>query len=67
VLLTRRKNTLANNLDFGEKKEKYFQTKGGVTSFAVTTQVLLQDEWTPEVVRKRQTEMLGKFKEGWNL
>lgn len=67
VLLSRRKNTQASNLDFREKKEKYFQTRAGVSSFAITTQVLAQDEWTSQIVETRQVEMLSKFKEGWSL
>ena len=30
MLLTRRKNAQASNLDFDEKKQKYFSTKAGV-------------------------------------
>ena len=67
ALLSRRKNTQASNLDFEEKKEKYFCTRGGVSSFALTSKVLEQNEWTPEIVEARQTEMLGKFREGWDL
>ena len=67
VLLSRRKNSQASNLDFADKKEKYFQNRAGVTSFAITTQVLNQEEWTPEIVKDRQTDLLKKFKEGWGL
>jgi hypothetical protein len=67
VLLSRRKNTQASNLDFNEKKEKYFQNRAGVSSFAITTQVLAQDEWTPKIVESRQGELLEKFCEGWEL
>lgn len=67
VLLSRRKNTQALNYDFDVKKEKYFQSRGGVSSFAITTQVLAKDAWTPDIVKARQQEMLAKFKEGWRL
>ena len=67
VLLSRRKNTQAGNLDFTKKKQKYFQSRAGVSSFAITTQVLAKDKWTPEIVEARQTEILTKYKEGWSL
>jgi hypothetical protein len=67
VLLSRRKNAQASNLDFDDKKGKYFQSRAGVSSFAITTQVLAQDEWTPEIVETRQSELLEKFCEGWDL
>lgn len=67
VLLSRRKNSEAQNYDFDVKKEKYFKSLTGVSSFAITTQVLLKNCWTPDVVEKRQAELLGKFKEGWEL
>jgi hypothetical protein len=41
VLLSRRKNSEANNYDFETKRTKYFQSaKTGVANFALTTQVL---------------------------
>jgi hypothetical protein len=38
VLLTRRKNSQAGNLDFPEKKSKYFSTKAGVSNFDIDQQ-----------------------------
>lgn len=67
VLLSRRKNSSAQNYDFATKKEKYFQTRSGVSLLAITTTVLQRDEWTPEVVEEQHREMLNKLKEGWNL
>jgi Protein of unknown function DUF262/Protein of unknown function (DUF1524) len=46
ALLTRRMNAAAGNLEFEEKKTKYFTTNG-VCPFALTTQVLNEREWTP--------------------
>ncbi|WP_077216143.1 HNH endonuclease family protein [Bacillus kwashiorkori] len=54
VLLTRSKNSQARNYDFNKKKTSYFQPKNGVTTFALTTQVIQEDKWTPEVLEKRQ-------------
>lgn len=67
LLLTRRKNSQASNYDFKKKKEQYFKTKGGVSNFAITTQVINEPKWTPEVVEKRQNEMLNILCETWDL
>ena len=66
VLLSRRKNSQAQNFDFETKKNKYF-LQNGVSSFALTTQVLTETVWTPEVVDKRQNELLDVFKKKWEL
>lgn len=67
VLLPRRKNSEASNWDFDEKKKRYFTSKKGVSTFALTSQVLNEKSWTPEVVQRRQTELLRTLKEVWAL
>lgn len=67
VLLTRRKNSQASNLEFQEKKQKYFSTNAGVSNFALTSKVLSQAEWTPGVLEKRQAELLGAIEKLWRL
>lgn len=67
VLLSSSKNSLAGNYDFELKKQKYFTTKKGVSNFALTTQVMMEQEWTPEVINKRQTLLIDKLKELWRL
>lgn len=57
ALLTRKKNSAANNFDFDRKKKAYF-TKGGVSPFAITTQVLADTEWHPEIVERLHAERL---------
>ncbi len=54
VLLSRRKNSEATNYDFDKKKSKYFQSHNGVANFALTSQVLVESEWTPDVLKRRQ-------------
>ena len=66
VLLSRTKNSSAQNYDFVRKKKEYFQ-RGGVAPFALTTQVLAEDEWTPGVLQRRQTELINAFKKEWRL
>lgn len=68
IPLTKRHNSKAQNYDFKTKKEKYFKnTDAGVTSYALATDVLNYDEWTPDIVRERQTKLIDAYKKGWNL
>ena len=66
VLLSRRKNSSAQNYDFNRKKEAYFQ-RGGVATFALTTQVLSEPDWTPEVLQRRQKKLIDALKQEWWL
>lgn len=52
LLLSRPKNSEAQNYDFTEKKRKYFFSEKGASTFALTTQVLQEEEWTPEVIER---------------
>lgn len=67
VPLTRQRNSAAQNYDFATKKDKYFKSKSGTSSYALTTQVISTDEWTPEVVEERQKDLLDKFIDKWDL
>ena len=67
VLLPRRKNSEAQNFDFDVKKQKYFSSAKGVSSFALTSQVLKETDWTPAIVENRQTQLLGTLKSLWRL
>jgi len=67
VLLARAKNVAASNYDFAKKKATYFAGRGGVSPFALTTQVLQEHEWTPEVVERRQTELIAHLRALWQL
>ena len=66
VLLSRRKNSQARNYDFDRKKQEYFQRKG-VATFAITSQVLSEGDWTPEVLQRRQRGLLRKLQSEWRL
>jgi len=52
VLLSRRKNTAAQNFEFDRKRDTYFK-KGGVAPFALTADVLNSNSWTPEHLSER--------------
>jgi len=67
LLLSCGKNTQAQNYDFDLKKQKYFTTKTGVSPFALTTQVLNEQEWTPKVIERRQKELISVLKKVWRL
>lgn len=66
VLLSFRKNTRASNWEFERKKDEYFRRRG-VSPFALTTQVLAENEWTPAVLERRQRELIGRLKAEWRL
>jgi hypothetical protein len=67
VLLSRKKNSEAQNYDFETKKEKYFKSDRGVCPFALTTQVLGAKEWSPTLLQERQEALLEKLRELWSL
>lgn len=68
LLLTRRKNSEAQNFEFAEKKKRYFSAKGGGASpFVITTAVLQQPEWTPQVVAARQKTAVDALMKAWAL
>lgn len=67
VLLSRKKNSEAQNYDFATKKEKYFKSDKGVCPFVLTTQVLNESDWTLQVIEKRQGMLIAKLKETWAL
>lgn len=66
VLLSRSKNSSANNYDFERKKSAYFQKKG-TTTFALTTQVINESKWTPKVLERRQKDLIDALKKEWRL
>lgn len=68
TLLSRKKNSQAQNYDFDKKKRDYFTSKrGGISSFALTTQVLQKTEWTPETIEQRQLELIRTLENLWRL
>lgn len=67
LLLNHRKNSQARNFDFTTKKKQYFTTSTGSAVFALTTQVLGHEEWTPAVVEQRQSELTQRLYDEWDL
>lgn len=66
VLLSHRKNSRAQNYDFDKKKDEYFK-KGKVVTSALTSQVLSETEWTPDVLKRRQRMLTNALKKEWRL
>lgn len=67
VPLNRRRNSQAQNYDFGKKKSAYFSGKKGVSSYILTTKVLNSQQWTPDHLAGRQKELLEVLQEKWRL
>ena len=65
--LAKRTNSRAQNYDFVQKKDRYFRSKDGVTSYALTSQVLMFDEWKPKTVAERQRTLLEVYRQNWDL
>ena len=64
--MTKSINSAARNWEFPVKKEKYFKRKG-VTTMALTVQVLEHDTWTPPIVQDRQQMLLNVLEQHWRL
>lgn len=67
VPLTQRRNSQAQNYDFVRKKTAYFGGKQGVSSYALTTQVLNTADWTPAIVKQRQQDLIEVLQKNWEL
>lgn len=66
ALLSRKKNSSVSNYEFDKKKDSYFKRKG-VSPFQITTQVISEAEWTEDVLKKRQDELMKKLSDVWKL
>jgi hypothetical protein len=64
--LTAQRKARRKNFDF-EKKAHYFTTVSSSAVFAMTTQVLGYENWTPEVVKDRQAELTQRLYDEWEL
>ncbi|MBK8868818.1 MAG: hypothetical protein IPN45_12355 [Actinomycetales bacterium] len=53
--------------EFEYKKNTYFRGSRGSAVFALTTQVLGYDEWTPALAAQRRDELTGRLFDVWEL
>ncbi len=67
VPLSQRRNSKASNFDFKEKRDVYFLADKKSSPYILTTQLLNFDDWTPEIVARRQAELLAVLDENWRL
>ncbi|AMN49254.1 DUF262 domain-containing protein [Psychrobacter sp. P2G3] len=67
VPLNKRRNSSARNFDFDKKKNAYFLGRKGVSSYALTTQVIGYAQWKPEDLPKRQMELMDILADNWRL
>ena len=65
VLLSRSKNSQAQNYDFDRKKEIYCNNK--IANFALTIQARNETEWTKDVIERRQKALVQKLRGIWRL
>ena len=67
VPLNKKRNSAAQNYDFAIKRDTYFKGAKNVSSYALTTQVLAEDEWQPKDLKARQKALVAAMMEGWEL
>jgi hypothetical protein len=68
VPLAKRQNSAAKNYEFEYKKEKYFKSnETKVSAYTLTTQVLNTQEWTPQIVKERQSDIIKQLISSWSL
>ncbi|MGK7883514.1 MAG: HNH endonuclease family protein [Crocosphaera sp.] len=65
VLLSRKKNSEAQNYEYKVKKDTYINNPTAI--FALTIQAIQEQEWTPEIIERRQQDLLSKLQHLWNL
>lgn len=59
VLLSRRKNSAANNKPFMEKLDKYYSK--GITDFNLTKEITNYHDWTVKTIKQRQQEKVSQL------
>lgn len=65
ALLSKRKNSQAQNFEFDKKKQLYFNSP--ITPFALTTLIINETKWTKEILEKRHKENIAILKHLWRL
>lgn len=65
VLITTRKNTSQGNLDYAEKKSRYFERR--ITTCPNSLRVLKNDQWTPIELEENHKSVLAKLREHYGF
>ncbi|MEO1028202.1 MAG: DUF262 domain-containing protein [Pseudomonadota bacterium] len=66
TLLPHALNQLADRLDFDEKKELY-DNHGEGADFALTEDIILEDLWTPDTVKRRTERLIDILCNDWGI
>ena len=66
VLLSRRRNTAASNRPFRQKIDSYLM-RDGQTPFLLTQSIRDESEWTPQILERRQRELIDRLSRDWRL
>lgn len=67
VLLSRRKNTDAQNYEFPKKIEVYFFKNALASPFMLTNEVRSHQDWNPQIILDRQKKYVEKLSNLWSL
>ena len=67
ILLNRRRNSEAQNYDFGIKKSSYYKGKKDLPPYLLTSTACQEAEWTPTIVKARQEELIKVLTDNWEL
>lgn len=62
-----RKNAYASNSPFDKKKNEYFVGKGTASPFVLTQEIRSENDWTPQILTKRQARLVNMLKQHWKL
>lgn len=65
VLITKRKNSSLSNLDYVEKKSRYFESR--ITTCPNSLRVLYNDQWTPVELEANHDTVLTKLREHYGF
>ena len=65
--LTQAVNSECQNYDYLVKKQKYYTSKKGTSSYALTSRMILKETWTPEDVEKNQIDLMEIYKKHGEL
>ena len=67
ALLNRKQNSAAKNWEFAQKKTKYFLGRSGASPFALTTELVTKETWTPDDFEERQSRFIDLLSKEWRL
>ncbi len=67
ILLPAATNQKADRLDFRTKKGIYFENGAGGHTYSITRDIIGEDLWSPDVVRRRTVRLANHLLNAWGL